>query len=303
MEAERIDLNLLLTFAAIHATGSVSRAAERLGLAQPTVSHALGRLREAYGDPLFVRTQGGMRPTAKADRLAGAVHEALRLLDVARQEGRRHDPATSTRTFRLHMSDIGEAVFLPKLMHDLARNAPRAHIEVHQLDEKAIPQALESGRLDLALGYLANGDALRRAFLLHERYVVVMRRGHPRAAVPRVDRAALARLDYALVRAHPATEAALRDLGLAERIRLSIPHFMVLPRILAETDLAVIMPERLSAEFGALGDYTVWRPRVGLPTFDVSVHWSWRFEGDAGNRWLRERIVRLFAENVPARKA
>jgi hypothetical protein len=79
-------------------------------------------------------------------------------------------------------------------------------------------------------------------------------------------------------------------------VRLSIPHFMVLPRILAETDLAVVMPLRLSEAFGQMGDYAVWRSRVGLPSFDVCVHWAARFAGDAGNRWLRELIVALFRE-------
>jgi DNA-binding transcriptional LysR family regulator len=138
---------------------------------------------------------------------------------------------------------------------------------------------------------------------LHERYVVVRRHAHPLAAAPRTDRAALARLDYVLVRLHSAIARAMRELDLLGRVRLSIPHFMVLPRILAATDLAVVMPERLSREFRELGRYAVWRPRVGLPTFDVAVHWFWRFEGDAGNRWLRERIVGLFGESDGTRRS
>ncbi len=298
-----LDLNLLQTFAAIHATGSVSRAAERLELTQPTVSHALGRLRRAYGDPLFVRAQGGMRPTAKADRLAEAVRHAMRILDVAMHEGNRYEPERSTRAFRVHMSDIGETVFLPRLMRDFATIAPGVRIEAHQVDEKEIPASLESGRLDLALGYLPMLEGLRREFLLHERYVVVIRGNHPLATTRHIDRAALGKLDYVLVRSHSAIARALRELDLVQRIRLSIPHFMVLPRILAETDLAVVMPERLSAEFRELGEYAVLRPSVGLPTFDVSVHWHWRFEGDAGNRWLRERIVALFGERDGTRRS
>jgi hypothetical protein len=103
-------------------------------------------------------------------------------------------------------------------------------------------------------------------------------------------------LHYAVVRSHPATARVLRELGLDANVRLTLPHFMVLPRILADTDLAVITPYRLADAFGQLGDYAVWRPRVGLPAFDVSVHWSWRFTSEPGNRWLRERIEALFAE-------
>ncbi len=298
MNTADVDLNLLRTFRAVHAARSVSRAAEELGVSQPTVSHDLRALRLFYRDPLFVRSQGGMAPTATADRLAVAVNEALRVLEQALRDNERYDPAASARTFRLHMSDIGETVFLPPVLAALADEAPGVRLEVFQLEQPDIQPALESGRIDLALGYLPVLAHVERRFLLHERYVVVMRRSHP-AAGARPTRRALARLHYAVVRSHPATARALDALGLAARVRLTLPHFMVLPRILADSDLAVVMPSRLAEAFQQLGDYAVWHPRVGLPAFDVSVHWSWRFDGDPGHRWLRERIVKLFAERQP----
>jgi DNA-binding transcriptional LysR family regulator len=295
MNTASLDLNLLQTFHAVHEAGSVSRAAERLGLSQPTVSHGLKRLRLLYKDPLFVRTQGGMAPTAKADRLAEAVRQALYVLDVAIQEGERYDPAASDRTFRLHMSDIGETVFLPRLMNELATRAPNVRLETFQLEDKDIGPALANGRIDLALGYISSLTDVEREVLLSERYVVVMRADHVLAG-RKPTRSALAQLRYAVVRSHGATARALADLGLSANIRLSMPHFLVLPRILAGTDLAVVMPARLADVFNEMGAYAVWRPRVGLPAFDVSVHWSWRFAGDPGNRWLRELVVSLFGE-------
>jgi DNA-binding transcriptional LysR family regulator len=296
MNIADLDLNLLQTFHALHATGNVSRAAERLGLSQPSVSHALRKLREVYGDPLFVRSGGGMAPTAKADRLAKAVQHALRILDVAIHETGHYDPATSERTFRLHMSDIGESVFLPRLMGSLASLAPAVRLEVFQLDEKDIRPALETGRIDLAIGYFpVLGAAFEKQQLLREKYVVVMRAGHPLARV-KPGAAALKRFNFVLVRSHSAIARALHELGLEDNVSLVIPHFMVLPRILAETDLAVIMPARLSREFELMGKYRVWSPQVGLPVFDVAVHWNWRFQGDPGNRWLRELITSLFGE-------
>lgn len=295
MNARPIDLNLLQTFHAVHAAGNVSRAAQQLGVSQPTVSHALARLRAIYRDPLFVRAQGGMAPTAKAQRLARAVEQALSTLEVAIRETERFDPGASTRTFRLHMSDIGETIFLPPLMRALTRAAPGVRLEAFQLDDKDILAALDGGRVDLALGYIPALTDVRRHCLLQEEYVVLMRAEHPLAR-RRPTRAGLARLDYVLVRSHPATGRALTSLGLDERVRLTIPHFMVLPRILADSDLAVVMPSRLALAFRRLGRYATWKLRVGLPKFDVSVHWSWRFETEPGNRWLREKIVELFAE-------
>jgi DNA-binding transcriptional LysR family regulator len=295
MHTRDLDLSLLQTFHAVHATGSVSRAAERLGVSQPTVSHALRRLRLRYRDPLFIRTQGGMAPTAKAERLARAVAHALTTLEVALRETETYDPARSERTFRLHMSDIGEVIFLPSLLRMLARDAPGVRIEAFQLDDKDILPALESGRIDLAVGYIPALVGAQRRFLLSERYVVVMRAGNP-AARRKPTRAALGALQYALVRSHPATGRALQDLGLRDRVQLTLPHFMVLPRILAETDLAALMPARLADVFAHMGDYAVWRPRGGLHRFDVSVHWCWRFDNEPGNRWLREKFVALFGE-------
>jgi|KBSSwiStaDraftv2_1062776.scaffolds.fasta_scaffold10983_2 DNA-binding transcriptional LysR family regulator len=295
MHISNVDLNLLQTFLAVHVTGNVSRAAERLGVSQPTVSHALQRLRALYGDPLFIRTQGGMAPTAKAQRLATAVDHALTTIDVAIRETETYEPARSDRVFRLHLTDIGETIFLPPLLQSMARDAPRVRLEAFQLDDRDILPALESGRIDVALGYIPALTGAKRRFLLSERYVVVMRAAHP-VARRKPSRAGLAQLHYALVRSHPATARALEALGLRDHVRLELPHFMVLPRILAETDLAAIMPSRLAEVFRALGDYAIWRPRVGLPSFDVSVHWFWRFENEPANRWLRERIVALFGE-------
>ncbi len=295
MHTPRLELNLLQTFHAVYAAGSVSRAAERLGVSQPTVSHALRRLRQLYADPLFIRTHGGMAPTAKAQRLAKAVEQALTTLDVAIRETEAYDPARSERTFRLHLTDIGETIFLPPLLTAFAREAPRVRIDAYQLDDRDILPALESGRIDLALGFIPALTGAQRQFLLSERYVVVMRASHPLAR-RKPTRAALAALEYALVRSHPATGRALRELGLADRVRLELPHFMVLPRILAGTDLAVVMPSRLADAFNELGEYAVWDPPVGLPRFDVSVHWFRRFENEPANRWLRERIVALFGE-------
>ena len=298
---ESIDLNLLRTFQAVHAMGSVTRAAERLGVSQPTVSHALSRLRVVLHDPLFVRARQGMAPTPQGQRLAVAVEQALAAIDGVLRSADRYDPRRSERTFRLHMSDIGETIFLPPLMRHMAAAAPGVRLEAWQLDDDDILPALESGRIDLALGYIPALTGVEHRVLLHEEYVVVMRGDHPCARL-KPTRASLARLSYALVRSHPATARALDALGLRSHVRLALPHFMVLPRILADTDLAAIMPHRLADAFRQLGRYAVWRTR-GLPRFDVAVHWVRRHAADPGHRWLREAIVQLFGEGPPSRRA
>ena len=302
MNIADIDLNLLHVFAAVQQAGSVSRAADRLGLSQPATSHALTRLRLLLNDPLFVRAPGGVRPTPRAERLAPQVLAALQLIDAALQEADRFDAARSRRRFVLHMSDIGGDEFLPLLMADLAHTAPGVTIEAQQLPTDAIGPALEQGRLDLAFGYLPALAGTERATLLTERYVVLLRRGHPLAA--RLgERDALQRLDFIVVRSHGETARALQQLGLEGRIRLALPHFLVVPPILESTDLAVVLPQRPAARFAARHALQWVDAELGLPPFPVAMHWHGRHGGDPGHRWLRERALAMRFEPVAAAPA
>ena len=293
------DLNLLQVFAAVHAARSVSKAAETLKLSQPAVSHSLTRLRLALHDPLFTRAPGGVRPTPKADQLARQVEAALKLIDSALHEAEHFDAARSQRRFCVHMSDIGADEFLPLLMHGIGRLAPGIRVEAVQLAPERIAPALEEGRLDLAFGYLPAMLGTESAELLDERYVVLLRHGHPLAGALR-NRAALQRLDFILVASHGEPARALQLLGLQPRIRLTLPHFTVVPPILAATDLAVIMPARPAQRFAARHDLCVVDADLGLPPFNVSMHWTWRSAHDPGHRWLREQALAMRFDPVPA---
>jgi DNA-binding transcriptional LysR family regulator len=297
-----LDLNLLHVFQAVQTTRSVSRAAAYLGLSQPAVSHALTRLRLTLKDPLFVRAPGGVAPTSKAEHFARYVESALKTLDVAIHEADSFEPARSERRFIVHMSDIGEGEFLPGLMRAVGAQAPQVHVEARQLEPKAILPALENGSIDLAVGYLPDLSGTEQARMLDERYVVLVRKGHPLAREIRT-RASLQRLDYILVKSHAEPAKALAKLGLDARIRLALPHFNVIPSIVAATDLAVIVPSRPAAHYAKVGGLVVLEPDVGLPPFTVSLHWYWRVHNDPGNRWLREQVLTLFQEPAGTKRA
>jgi DNA-binding transcriptional LysR family regulator len=281
------DLNLLHVFQAVHAKRNVSRAAEALKLSQPAVSHALTRLRLALHDPLFVRAPGGVAATPKAEQFARQVDAALRALDVALQEAEAFDPARSQRRFAVHMSDIGADEFLPQLMAAIDRTAPGVRVEALQLDPPAIQGALEDGRIDLAFGYLPGLTGTEHARLLDERYVVLVRQGHPLAHRLK-GREALGQLGFILVKSHAEPAKALQTLGLEARIRLTLPHFSVAASTIAATDLAVVMPSRPAARFARRHALQVVEADLGLPRFTVAMHWSWRFHNDPGHCWLRE---------------
>ncbi len=296
------DLNLLHVFEAVHEAGSVSRAAELLQMSQPAVSHALARLRRSLQDPLFVRVAGGVAPTPRAQRFARQAGAALRLLDSAIQEGEHFDPARSHRRFAVHMSDIGADEFLPLLMTQLRPQAPDVRLEVVQLDPGAIAPALESGRIDLAFGYLPGLTGTEHAPLLDERYVVLLRRGHPLAR-QLDDREALHRLDFILVASHAEPVRALHLAGLESRIRLTLPHFTVAPTILEASDLAVVMPSRPARRYAARHDLQVVEADLGLPPFTVSIHWTWRMNAEPGHRWLRDLALAMRFDPIGTRSA
>jgi len=299
MHIKSLDLNLLRVFDAIYAARSVSRAAVALDLTQPAVSQGLTRLRNLIGDPLFVRASGGVAPTPHADRLAGPVREALRALENAVLQSARFDPQRSDKVFRLHMTDIGEGRFLPGLITAMRRLAPNTRIESLPVPPAEIGPALDHGRIDLAFGYLPALRDTRNVRLFPDRYIILVRRGHPLAAGrPRrpIRLSDLQALDFITVRTHAYTRNALQALGLEHRIRMTTEHFMGLPSIIQVTDLAVIMPRNIALSFAPPEGHTIIEAAFPMREFDVSLHWSRRYDADPSNRWLRKLVLDLYAE-------
>jgi DNA-binding transcriptional LysR family regulator len=294
MHLKDIDLNLLRLFDAVYRQRSVSRAAESLNLTQPAASHGLTRLRLLIKDPLFVRSPGGVRPTPKSERLAQAVRDALVTIEQALSASEAFEPLQSDRTFRLHMSDIGEGRFLPELMPVLREQAPGVRIETLPLPRPEITAALDNGRIDFAFGFLPMVKDTRSAELLRDRYVVLLRKDHPftgrrRSARPMMER--LRELEFVAVRTHADTLRILQLSQLESRLRLTTEHFMVLPGIVRATDLAVVMPRNIARGFARDGSYAIVEPDFPLRDFTVSLHWSKRFEAEPGNQWLRKLIL------------
>jgi DNA-binding transcriptional LysR family regulator len=299
MDIRSVDLNLLRLFDAVYRLRSVSRAADALDLSQPAASQALTRLRLHLRDALFVRAPGGVRPTPRAERLAQAVRAAIALLEDALSEGERFDPARSPLQLRLHLSDIGEMRFLPELMAALGREAPGAQVHSSALPHADIAGALDSGTIDFAIGFLPSVHDTQRVELLHDRYSVLLRSGHPLVASAGARTLALAdlrRLHFVAVRTHSETLRILQQLQLQTRLRLTSSNFLALPAIVRTTDLAAVMPHNIATGFAAGGEYAVIEPRLPRRAFTVSLHWSQRYEADPAHRWAQQLLVRLFKE-------
>jgi len=302
MNMTDLDLNLLRAFDAIATEGSVTVAGERIGLSQPAMSNALARLRQLFDDPLFVRTPRGMRPTPFAQQLAQPVREALHLIQGALQQHAGFDPRSSGNTFRFYMSDIGEMVFLPGLLERVKRDAPGVKIEVVRIPIKDVHTALEAGELDLAVGFLPGlTTGMLQQPLFREHYVCMLRADHPvigaKISAKQFREAAHVVVSYAGT-GHQVIEETFLAEGLGARIAVRVPHFLVVPMILARTDLIVTVPSRVAAVFARLGNFKVLKLPLPMPSFEVRLHWHQRYNQDPANRWLRAVMAELYAEQA-----
>ena len=293
-----IDLNLLRVFDAILRESSVTVAGTRLGLSQPAMSNALGRLRRIFNDPLFVRTPHGMHPTTTAQQLAEPVRQALDLIRVTLARHAGFDPARSERLFRIHMSDVGEMVFLPPLLERLKGAAPGVQLETVTLSEKGVSEALDSGAIDLAVGYLPGlKGGINQKKLFRDRYVCMMRADHPAigASLSLAQFLAAAHVLVSSGAGHPIVANMFAERGLNDRIAVRVPHYTVVPMILERTDLLAVVPANVAAIFVKSGRFKVLRLPVEIPGFEVRIHWHELVDQDPAGRWLRGLMVKVRA--------
>jgi DNA-binding transcriptional LysR family regulator len=287
----RLDLNLVRLFVAVYETGSVTSAAQRLALAQPSVSYGLARLREAYADPLFLRNARGMVPTALAEEVYGRFSQALAGIDSTLDDPHQQfDPAHSHRRFKVAMSDIGELYFVPPLLTAMRQAAPSTELEVVQMPMDQIAAELGMGRLDAAIGNLPDiRNDTRSEMLFVERYVCLLGKQHPRIR-QRLSLEAFLQAKHVLVSSpssgHRLIEQALADRGVSRQVALRVPHFTALPQLIAGSDLLVTLPSRVATLFAAQTPVRWLELPVPIPTFDVRVHWHTRQERLPAHGWF-----------------
>ncbi len=301
------DLNLLVAFDALWTERHVTRAARRIGLTQPALSHALGRLRAQLEDPLFQRTSRGLVPTGRAQLLAPAITEALALVRRAVETPPRFDPATLTRTFTIGTSDYGELVILPELAARLGREAPGVRLVVRPIIGLGERELL-SGAHDLVLSVPhPEGVGLRNEPLFDDRFASLLRAGHPAARRP-LTLERYAALAHVLVspmgEGDSVVDVALRARKLQRRVVLRIPHFLSAPLVVANSDAIITLPERVALAVARQHRLVVRRPPLPLPGISMSSFWHTRNDGDAAHQWLRELVWAVARDSpTPARRA
>lgn len=297
LDISQLDLNLLRVFAALLEAGSVTKAGERLGLSQSTVSHSLARLRRTFQDPLFVRGEHGLQPTSVARSLAGPVVRALALLQEALEQRQVFLPGSSTRSFHLLMTDVGETVFVPPLIERIRELAPQVRLVIHQRPRQDYKEALESGEADLAIGQLPQGQAdLMQQSLYAEPFMGYARAGHPILRNPTL--ATFLAASH-LVVGRPAVaeihlQKALGTLAAKRRVVLTLRHYLSAAFVLARTDLIAVLPATLDELLGSFGTLRRFQPPVHVEPLVMRQFWHARSTHDEGCKWLRAQVAELF---------
>jgi len=293
-----VDLNLLKALDVLLDERNVTRAAARLSLTQPAMSGMLTRLRESFGDPLFVRAQRGMVPTQRALDLATPVKQVLNDIEALLQPPA-FDPASASATFRIAATDYALRAIAVPFLATLKRHAPRIRVALLSVEGPQVQTQLERGDIDIALiTPETTPPDLHARRLFDERYVCALRTGHPAADGAGLSLDAFCALDHVLVSYagggfSGVTDKALADLGRQRMVTLSVKSFLVVPDILRDSDMAAVVPSRLVTGMPGL---QACEPPLAIPGFTKVAAWHERTHRDPAQRWLRELLFANCAE-------
>jgi DNA-binding transcriptional LysR family regulator len=293
-----LDLNLLVLFDAIHRERRLGAAASAVGLSQPAASQALARLRDALGDPLFVRGPRGMEPTAVAERIAPAVRSALNTVSQTLGALSGFDPATSDREFRLGLAELGESFFFPQFLARVMKAAPGVRLRAASGDGGDTQAALARGDIDLAFDFEPPVlPTLRSRRLGVEELVVIARRGHPRVS-------GSITLDGFLAERHVRLElnedrrrrllSMVATEVILHGVACTVAQLVTVPSVVAQTDALGVVP-RAVAELAPFVD-RLQILAAPMPLFPLQVFASWHesLDSDPGHQWLRSFLTERF---------
>jgi DNA-binding transcriptional LysR family regulator len=295
-----MDLALIRIFICVYETKNITKAAELLNLSQPSVSYNLNRLRQQLGNPLFARSQYGVEASKLAHELYPAFKRALLAVEIAIDEALNFDPLTSSKVFRLGLSDIGEICLLPALVEYLQQHAPKIRLEVEEIKIDVVEKWLMEGALDVAVfnSTHLHFKHLQYEHLFRERYVVLLNAQHPRITGPMQLQQYLAESHIAIKSStgHTQVDHVLKQLGHQRKITLEVPHFGVLQGVLARSDLLVTLPMRAAQQYLAQSPVRVVELPVEMEGFFVGIHWFGQSELPLARQWFIQSCKQVMAQ-------
>ena len=300
MDFRGVDLNLLVCLRVLLVERHVTRSAERLGVTQPAMSASLARLRTLFRDQLLVRGPKGLVLTPRAEQLLDQLNQVMAVIEEMIALPAEFAAETSQRTFTVIGTDFVEFILLPPLMAALATEAPNLQVLFRTPDPGNIPAMTASGELDLAVGYLPEvSEELIKRTVFREPFVCVARRGHPLLHDGSLPLDRYVELQHVQVLPGNATmyaaaiDTALAAMGLVRKVALWEPSFLAVASVVARTDLISTVPRRLATHVAQGLPITIYDLPLPLPAPEFAMYWHSRSQGDAGHKWLRERVAAL----------
>ncbi|MAD63068.1 LysR family transcriptional regulator [Haliea sp.] len=291
-----VDLNLYRVFDVIYTEGNLTRAGEVLCITQPSVSNALARLRDTFGDPLFVRTSVGMTPTPVAQNAIGKVRAALDLMRSSLQEVGTFLPEESDRIFRFSIADLAELLILPELLETLSQIAPGVSVDCRHLNYEDSLHQMASAQLDFTVAaQLHRKEQLAYSPLLLDDYVCVVRKGHPALKRPLTLESylQLKHINLSRQKQHETYEdRALYKLGYNREIALWAQSYSMAPNLVRRTDLALTVPRQLAIR----SKLPFMELPFHVPPLELFLYWHKNVDLDPAICWLRDQILSLNLE-------
>ncbi|SIQ47522.1 MULTISPECIES: LysR family transcriptional regulator [unclassified Pseudacidovorax] len=299
MHISRVDLNLLVVLDTIYTEGGITKAADKLHLTQPAISHALARLRDLFNDPLFERQGHRMVPTALTKRIIDPLRGSLQSLGSLLNDTQSFDAATSTKRFVIGLRDFMESTVMPPLMRTLAGEAPGVEVASVRASRRSLEGELAAGTLDLAVDVLLPvSDAVKFTRITVDGAAVVARQGHP-AIQGSVDIDTYLAQRHVLVttrRQGPGFEdIELRRLGMQRQVALRCQYYFAACRTVSQTDLVLTMPESYAHMVNKTFGNQVLPMPAPLSSMDAYLYWHASTDNDAANRWLRSVMLSCYA--------
>ena len=297
MKISAFDLNLFVIMNSIYTEGSLTKAAEVVGITQPAVSNALSRLREKFDDDLFVRTGSGMVPTQKTENIIKDIQNALQLMQKSVNEPDEFDPATSQKTFRISLGDINEGRILAILISKIEKLAPNIKLECYYTARGQVPHALATNELSFAVDpFIPNSKDTNSTKVFSDKFVIAHRANHPVSKISEITLDEALKLKYINIsnrkRGASVVEMEMQKMQLQPEIALRAQHYLVTPEIVRSTDLCLLCSETFAKKHGL--------SYVNLP-FDVPpleqyLIWHKSDDNDGSHIWMRTLIAESFQE-------
>ena len=306
MNLNLVDLNLLVAFDAVVTERSVSRAAEKLGVTQPAVSHALKRLRHLFKDEILTRGPHGMQPTGRALSLHPGIQSVLADIRSMVSTGNVFDPATTSRTFRLSMSDAMSVETLPLIVRRVRNEAPNVDFVISTSGPQESCLRIADDEIDLAIGVFPHvPKEFRSRELFRDELICVADKRNKRLKNGRMELEAYLASPHVTVARNRDTgiqvDEILDSMGIPRRIVVAVPHYLSVPSLIRGTDHVAHTRRRLLSVFKMSSDLTVFPVPLPMkiPELEFIQIWHKRYEGDPGHCWLRDLVLEAVRKNPP----